>query len=89
MGIDPAKAEIVTVTKESGNSRIDLELEDGSVVQVETVVANVLFLGNDPTNGMPVYSVNTHQVVKLHRVGPSRRKAPLRPSEQGGGAGFA
>lgn len=76
-GVDLAKAEIVEITEESGNPRINLTLEDGSRIQIETVVQMVHLIGHDPTNGMPLYGVQTSNVIKLQKVGPKARKAPV------------
>ena len=87
--INPAKAEIVEIEKESGNPRINLELADGSKVQLEVVVQGIQFLGNDPNTGMPIYGIQTANVLKLHKIGPNRRKVPIEQSENSPGRGFA
>lgn len=86
--INPAKAEIVEISEESGNPRVNLTLADGSKVQLEVVVQGVQFLGNDPNTGMPIYGIQTANVLKLHKIGPGRRKAPVEQKEHTPGAGF-
>lgn len=86
--INPAKVEIVEIEKESGNPRINLELADGSRMQLEVVVQGVQFMGNDPNTGLPIYGIQTANVLKLQKVGANRRKAPVEQKETAPSRGF-
>ena len=76
---DLANAELVDWQTTDGNGRIRLKIGEGAVVELQTVVMGVLRVGNDPVTGLPAYSIQTQQLVRLVSADGKLRRTPLHP----------
>jgi hypothetical protein len=56
--------ELVDFETEGGENWITLKLKDGSVIKVKMEITAVLRLGNDPNTGLPIYGIQSTNVVK-------------------------
>lgn len=74
-----ATAELVDWQAVEGDGRIRLRIGEGAVVELQTVVMGVMRLGNDPMTGLPTYSVQTQQLIRLVSADKKLRKVPLQP----------
>jgi hypothetical protein len=86
---DPANAEIVEFQQTAPNWKSRLKLGDGTVLEVEVSIAQVLRVGHAPDTGFPVYNVQPSMVVRAISIDQKSRKKPLRPAVAADARGFA
>ncbi|MGC8569518.1 MAG: hypothetical protein ACP5LW_05890 [Nitrososphaeria archaeon] len=60
--------ELVDFETEGGEHWITLRLKDGSVIKVKMEVTAVLRLGNDPNTGLPIYAIQSTNVIRMVSV---------------------
>ncbi len=60
--------ELVDFETEGGEHWITLKLKDGSVIKVKMEITAVLRLGNDPNTGLPIYGIQSTNVVRMVSV---------------------
>jgi hypothetical protein len=58
------------------------------VLRIKVVVGSVSRLGNDPSTGLPIYTINTQAVVGLLKSDPSLRAKPVFKGSSDGSKGF-
>lgn len=85
-------AELVDWQLERGDGKIRIRVKEGAILELQTVVMNVLRAGSDPATGFPVYSIQAQQLIRLVDCDKKLRKPNLsqpatRPDNQL--AGFA
>jgi hypothetical protein len=81
-----ANAELVEWHAVEGDGRIRLTIGEGAVVELQTIVMGVMRLGNDLTTGLPTYSIQTQQLVRLISADKKLRKQALQPPVKGRGS---
>jgi hypothetical protein len=79
-------AELVDWTVESGDGKIRIRIKEGATIELQTVVMGVLRVGNDPTTGLPTYSIQSQQLVKLVTAEKNLRKSKGRMSPRDTGS---
>ena len=87
-----SNAELVEWNEEEGDGKIRIKVKEGAIVELQTVVMGVMRLGNDPATGLPVYSVQTQQLIRLISAEKKLRKQALQAPAMGQGspsAGFS
>ncbi len=60
--------ELVDFETEGGENWITLKLKDGSVIKVKMEITAVLRLGNDPNTGLPIYGIQSANVIRIVKV---------------------
>ncbi|MFP3130596.1 MAG: hypothetical protein RXP28_00015 [Nitrososphaeria archaeon] len=60
--------ELIDFETEGGENWITLRLKDGSVIKVKMEITAVLRLGNDPNTGLPIYGIQSTNVVRIVNV---------------------
>ncbi len=80
-----ANAELVEWCIDEGDGKTRIKVKEGATVEIQTVVMGVLRIGNDPATGLPVYSVQAQQLVRLLSAEKKLRKAALQPPGLGQG----
>ncbi len=55
---------------------IKLKLKDGSVLKFKTIVTAVFRVGNDPNTGLPIYMVQSTNVIRIVSVPKELIKKP-------------
>jgi hypothetical protein len=61
----PQGGELVEFEVEGEDHWTTLKLKDGSVLRFRSVVGAVLRVGNDPNTGLPVYALQSTNVIRL------------------------
>ncbi|MGB6501066.1 MAG: hypothetical protein WBG19_06680 [Thermoplasmata archaeon] len=74
-----ANADLVDWFVEEGDGKIRIKVKEGAIVELQTVVMGVLRVGNDGNTGLPVYSVQAQQLVRLISAERKLRKSVLQP----------
>ncbi|MCL4343425.1 MAG: hypothetical protein JRN26_05545 [Nitrososphaerota archaeon] len=74
--------ELVDFADEGADHWVTLKLKDGTVLKVKMEIAGVMRMGNDPNTGIPIYAVQTTNVVRLAQVPQGLVKQPQ--GKQGG-----
>ncbi|MGP6206761.1 hypothetical protein ACNF42_01815 [Cuniculiplasma sp. SKW3] len=64
----PDNAEIVNFEVEDEPKWVKVKLEDGSVLQIKMEIVGIFKNGNDPNTGLPVYVVQTTNIIRLNQV---------------------
>ncbi|MFP3283105.1 MAG: hypothetical protein RXP97_03400 [Nitrososphaeria archaeon] len=64
------------ITKECG--WMELKLSNGAIIKVKVEPSAVVYAGNDPNSGLPVFMVSLGAIVSLSKVPPEmiRRQPP-------------
>jgi hypothetical protein len=64
----PAGGELVDFEAEGEEHWVKLKLKDGSVLKFKSVVSAIFRMGNDPNTGLPIYAIQTANIVRLASV---------------------
>lgn len=60
--------ELIEFEVEGEDHWMKLKLKDGSVLKFCTIITAVFRVGNDPNTGMPIYMVQSTNVIRLVNV---------------------
>jgi hypothetical protein len=60
--------ELVEFEVEGEDHWMKLKLKDGSILKFRTIITAVFRVGNDPNTGMPIYMVQSTNVIRLVSV---------------------
>ncbi|MDG6934061.1 MAG: hypothetical protein JRN68_05135 [Nitrososphaerota archaeon] len=64
----PTGGELVDFEAEGEEHWVKLKLKDGSVLKFKSVVSAIFRVGNDPNTGLPIYAIQTANIVRLASV---------------------
>jgi len=74
--VKPQRGELVEFEAEGEEHWIKLKLKDGSVLKFKTIVTAVFRVGNDPNTGLPIYMVQSTNVIRIVSVPKELIKKP-------------
>ncbi|MEM0074999.1 MAG: hypothetical protein QXG05_03120 [Nitrososphaerota archaeon] len=64
----PQGGELVDFEAEGEDHWIKLKLKDGSVLMYRSIVSAIFRVGNDPNTGLPIYAIQSSNVVRIVNV---------------------
>jgi hypothetical protein len=76
----PQGGELVDFEAEGEDHWIKLKLKDGSVLMYKSIVSAIFRVGNDPNTGLPIYMIQSSNVVRLANVPKELIKKKQTPS---------
>jgi hypothetical protein len=64
----PQGGELVDFEAQGEDHWITLKLKDGSVLMFRSIVSAIFRVGNDPNTGLPLYAIQSTNVVRIASV---------------------
>lgn len=66
--IMPQGGELIDFEAEGEDHWIKLKLRDGSVIMYKSIVSAIFRVGNDPNTGLPIYVIQSNNIVRMVHV---------------------
>lgn len=66
--IMPQGGELIDFEAEGEDHWIKLKLRDGSVIMYKSIVSAIFRVGNDPNTGVPIYVIQSNNIVRMVHV---------------------